>query len=1129
MTTSAAAIRLGDAVYRAPSAAVEGGFATIDGVRYARIANVDEMDPFLVSIVSDSDAWLFVGSNGPFTAGRRSPDDALFPYQTVDKILRHATTSGARTSLLVTRGSTTALWEPWLITSSVYRLTRNLYKRVDGTAILFEEVNHDLGLRFRWSLEACDRFGIVRHAELDELTGEAAGVRYLDGFHQVLPPGVDQDTYARLSYLATAYMRHELLPGGRLAVFSLNAAISDRPEPSEVLRVAAAWSAGHQDPVILLSDRQLAAFRRGETVQAEHEVRGEMGAYLVADRVDLVAGGHHAWYTVADTRLDQAAVYDLGALLAASVDVEPQLRDALAANRDGIRRRLARADGFQHGASEAATANHLANVLYNVMRGGSFEDDARVPVDDLDAYLRQQNREVAEQHRAWLVTLPPDATIRAVREAARTQGDPQLDRLVGAYLPLTFGRRHGDPSRPWNRFSIELRDDAGRPAYGYQGNWRDIFQNWEALGLSFPDYLSQFVAVFLNASTADGYNPYRITRAGIDWEVEDPRDPWSHIGYWGDHQVVYLLRLLEALERHEPGGLAARLDDRTYAYAHVPYRISQLDELLRNPRSTIEFDRALHERLTSDSRSLGADGKLARDADGRVVLVTLLEKLLVPLLVKLTNFVPGGGIWLNTQRPEWNDANNALAGWGLSVVTLSAIRRYALFLESLCGATGEVPVSRAVAELLDRVATILGGIPDRLDDAERYQAMVELGRAGEAHRDAVYAGALGDPVALPLATVRGFAVAARTAVEATLRANRRPDALYHSYNVLRVQDARASVQQLGPMLEGQVAILDSGLLADDEAVELLRALRASPLYRPDQHSYLLYPDRTLTPFLERNTLAAEPPVEDPALFTRDRHGAWHFQADLSTDADVEARLDRLDAGPELRAAVLDLWRTTFAHDEFTGRSGTFFMFEGLGSIYWHMVAKLLLAVQGCHRRASDPASAAALAAHYHDIRDGLGFRRTPQSYGAFPTDAYSHTPSHRGAQQPGMTGQVKEQVLARFGELGVEIADGRLGFRPRLLTRDEFLEVGGPFTWLDATGAWNTVELPSGSLAFTYCQVLVCYVLGDHASIELERADGGRQTVAGSELDPEASRAIFERRGTCRRITVTVPADDLRN
>jgi hypothetical protein len=633
------------------------------------------------------------------------------------------------------------------------------------------------------------------------------------------------------------------------------------------------------------------------------------------------------------------------------------------------------------------------------------------------------------------------------------------------------------------------------------------------------------VGVFLNATTADGYNPYRISRSGIDWEVEDPRDPWSHIGYWGDHQIVYLLRLLDGLERHRPGALAASLGERIYAYAMVPYRIADLDTVLADPRSTIEFDRSSHDALLASAADLGADGKLVRDDDGSVRLVTLCEKLLVPLLVKLTNFVPGGGIWLNTQRPEWNDANNALAGWGLSVVTLSALRRYLEFLGDLAASDAEVPISAAVVRLLASVTRILAGAREPLDDAGRYRILVELGRAGEAHRRLVYAGDLGDNMPVSMASVRALVAAAQPVVEDTLRASRRPDGLYHSYNLLRIDGRRAMVDHLGPMLEGQVAILDSGLLPDDEAVVLLRALRASDMYRADQHSYLLYPDRVLTPYLERNTIGEDPPITDPTLFTRDRTGEWHFQADLSTVADVEGRLQLLGAGPDARATVLELWRTTFAHDEFTGRSGTFFMFEGLGSIYWHMIAKLLLAVQGCHRRAVDPVAAAALAEIYDDIRDGLGFRKSPEAYGAFPTDPYSHTPSHRGAQQPGMTGQVKEQVLTRLGELGVEVVDGRLGFRPRLLHREELIDVASTFEWLDVTGDEAAWDLAPGSLAFTCCQVPVSYRLGDIASIELQRTDGRTETVAGTELSREASRALFERRGIYRRVAVTLAGD----
>ena len=126
-------------------------------------------------------------------------------------------------------------------------------------------------------------------------------------------------------------------------------------------------------------------------------------------------------------------------------------------------------------------------------------------------------------------------------------GDAAVQRLCYEYLPLSFSRRHGDPSRPWNKFNIQVKKDDGSKLLNYEGNWRDIFQNWEALSLSIPNFVESMISKFVNASTADGYNPYRITKAGIDWEKPDPHDPWANIGYWGDHQIIYLLKFLSYL------------------------------------------------------------------------------------------------------------------------------------------------------------------------------------------------------------------------------------------------------------------------------------------------------------------------------------------------------------------------------------------------------------------------------------------------------------------------------------------------------------------------------------------------------------------------------------------------------
>ena len=1128
MSTTSNPIRLGAAVHHAAGrGAVGGGFETLDGERFAVIRDVDHMAPFLMNVVSDSDLWLFVGSNGPLTAGRRNADRALFPYQTVDKILRHADTSGALTILLVTRAGTTAPWEPWSDGHRVHDISRNLYKSVTGETVIFEEVNHDLGLRYRSTLAGCGEFGLVRDAVIENLAVDDVEVRYLDGWHQVIPPGVSQEVYARFSYLAAAYLRHERIAGTPLAVFTLNAVISDRPEPSESLRVAAAWSIGHREPIILLSTRQVTAFRQGEPVTPETEIRGEMGAYLVADTARLAGGASHSWSTVGDTGLDHAAIEDLRDRLASPSSIRPALRRALAGNRAGIRRRIAEADALQETGDEPATAHHVASVLYNSMRGGTFDGDYGIPVADAAAYLRDHNREVFARHATWLADLPTTVDAGDLRAAAAERDDPHLARLLRTYLPLTFSRRHGDPSRPWNRFDIRLQDDHGRPVHWFEGNWRDIFQNWEALGQSYPGFLDQFIAVFLNATTADGYNPYRITRNGGDWEVPDPTDPWSHIGYWGDHQITYLLRLLDARERRVPGAIAAELGNRGFAYAQVPYRIAGFRELLDDPRDTITFDEPLHELLLARAQELGADGKLVPDATGEVRLVSLCEKLLVPLLAKLTNLVPGGGVWLNTQRPEWNDGNNALAGWGLSVVTVAAIWRYLRFLGTLVTGDGTAPVSASVVRLMQQVTSALQEVDWSLGDEDRLRVLTRLGEAGEEHRTAVYAGRLGDVVPVPYADVRALVETATPVIEETLRTNRRPDGLYHSYNLMSVGAGRVSVEHLDPMLEGQVALLESGFLTDQEALDVLRALRASDLYREDQRSYMLYPDRQVVPFLDRNTPAGTPPITDERLFVADRLGRWHFQADLSTLADVERALDAIGVDDATRETVAELWRTTFGHREFTGRSGTFFMFEGLGSIFWHMVSKLRLAIQESQRRASGPAAAAELARFHDEARDGLGFVKPPEVFGAFPTDTHSHSPRHLGAQQPGMTGQAKEDILARFGELGVDVADGCIRFDPRLLHRSEFLDTPHRFAYLDLGDADATWDLPAGSLAFTYCQVPVCYRLGDGPRIELERRDGGLEMVAGDKLGVGASAAIFGRRGTYRRITVTIPVGAL--
>ncbi|MBN2200791.1 hypothetical protein JW777_02440, partial [bacterium] len=118
--------------------AVTGGFVTIGGESWYRITNVDRMPPFLVSLVSASDHWMFISSNGGLTAGRRDPDHALFPYITDDKIHDSAEITGSKTIIRLKSGSRTRVWEPFSARdAAVFRTERNLYKNATGNRLVF--------------------------------------------------------------------------------------------------------------------------------------------------------------------------------------------------------------------------------------------------------------------------------------------------------------------------------------------------------------------------------------------------------------------------------------------------------------------------------------------------------------------------------------------------------------------------------------------------------------------------------------------------------------------------------------------------------------------------------------------------------------------------------------------------------------------------------------------------------------------------------------------------------------------------------------------------------------------------------------------------------------------------------
>ncbi len=1143
-------IWLGEQPLLQPSGSPAGDFVILEGEPFYRIRRFDRMPDFFISLVSHANHWLFISTSGALTAGRTNSGSALFPYYTEDKIAESAHVTGHRAVFLVSRSGKTLYWEPFARhLDGAYQVERNLYKNALGNVLVFEEINHDLELVYRYSWQMSHRFGFVKKSALSNQGGHAVSVRLLDGLQNVLPYGVTPGIQNELSCLVDAYKKSELHSESGVGMFSMSSLLTDRAEPSECLSATTVWSYGLSQPQYLLSAVQLDRFRQGREVDQECDIHGRRGAYFVVDEVVLNPAEKRDWGIVADVDQGPVAVANLINRIVSGAALSEEIAQDLRAGQSQLRQIIGMADGFQMTSQRLDTAHHTANVLFNVMRGGFFDNNYWLSKRDFRAFCEQWNCEAAPMLESLTTDLPDKIAYADLRKRIERANQPLLMRLFLEYMPLTFSRRHGDPSRPWNQFSIDVLTEANDKRLTFAGNWRDIFQNWEALSISAPGYIDNMICKFVSATTADGYNPYRITRDGIDWEKPEPDNPWANIGYWGDHQVIYLSKLIELAQSHFPKGLEALLARDVFAYANVPYRIKGFDSLLADPYDTIIFDAALDSEIARRVNEVGADGRLLWVND-EIYQVNLLEKLLAMTLSKLTNFVPGGGIWMNTQRPEWNDANNALVGTGVSMVTLCYLHRFLSVLDKLMAESdlASAPISDELLSLFNTVADIFcehgeGLRSAPVSDGLRYIVLEQLGRAGEAYRQTLYErGFSGRRSDLDVARVRSFFDNCLPVLASSIRDNRREDGLYHAYNRLRKEHAAVSLVRLDEMLEGQVAVLSAKLLSAEEALAVLHALRRSALFTPDQHSYLLYPHKVLPRFPDKNRVSEARLLEIPvlnglissgntALVAQDDIGEIHFNGQLTKVEDLDAVLDDLSAAghacnEDERTAIKRLFVETFKHDLFTGRSGGMYAYEGIGSIYWHMVSKLLLAASENVIAAKDAGEGAdiisGLLLAYEDIRSGLGFNKSPEVYGAFPTDPYSHTPGFGGARQPGMTGQVKEEVLSRVAEMGVIVRGGSITFDPVLFRSQELLSDAADLHYVDVEGEERRVAIAPGQFGFTLCQVPIVIQSGAEPSIIAALKDGSESIFSADRLPEALSNAIFMKTGEVAGLTVTV-------
>ena len=1130
---------------------VGGKEVIINNENYYKIENVDAMRPFFMSIVSPYDHWLFISSNGSLSAGRKDSNNALFPYYTDDKITELQEITGNKTIFKILNKNEISIWEPFSLRNyGLYNIERNLYKNLKGNKVIFEEINKSIGLTYKYQWATCDEFGFVKKSSIKNNGSDVISIELVDGIQNILPWGVDEALQNSTSNLVDAYKRNELEESSKIGIYALSAIIVDKAEPSEALKANISWSNGFNDCKILISSLQLDNFRKNIKLNQENDVKAEKGAYFINSQISLLENEAKEWYIVSDVSKSSSEILELKKILIEEKNIIAKINLCIEKASEDLLKLVGASDGLQTSNRRLSNIRHFSNTLFNIMRGGIFDNHYNIEKLDFSDYIKRSNKKVFSKKKDLINNLPDIFDIKKLRFLCDQDDDKNFIRLCYEYLPLKFSRRHGDPSRPWNKFSINTRNEIDNSKIlDYQGNWRDIFQNWEALAYSYPEFIEGMICKFLNSTTFDGYNPYRVTKYGFDWETIEADNPWSYIGYWGDHQIIYLLKFLEFIENYYPGKIKKYLDNDFFVYADVPYKIKSHDEIIKDPKNTIDFDFENEEKILRRRERFGIDGALLRDENYFIIKVNFIEKILTTSLAKISNFIPEAGIWMNTQRPEWNDANNALVGNGVSMVTLYYLRRFLGYFKDIIEkySLSEYDLSSELKNYFDQIYNSLTNnenlLANNINNHDRKLIMDQLGVAASSYRNIIYKnGFSGDKSLISKKEILEFINITIKFLDHSIKSNKRSDGLYHSYNLITIHDSEVEISYLPEMLEGQVAILSSGALSTNENLEVLNNLRNSRLFRPDQYSYLLYPNKNLPGFLEKNNISEKDVLGSKFLIylveegnkqiiVKDCNGGYHFNGLFNN---INSLIDEIKKLPDKytdlvkkeRNYVYNLFEKVFDHKSFTGRSGTFYGYEGLGSIYWHMVSKLQLAVFEVTSKAikskDDKKTIAKLFDHYFEINEGIGVNKSPDLYGAFPTDPYSHTPLGRGAQQPGMTGQVKEDIISRFGELGLRVFDGKISFDPTILRKDEFNLAESVFKYVDYNSKIKSISLSKNTLAFSICQVPVIYHLSESEKIIIKFINGDSKKSCGNEIDIINSKKIFERNNEIEKIDVFV-------
>jgi len=710
--------------------------------------------------------WVFYVNRGQAISsfGVESKDHPIVEFQPANKAYRETPTTGFRTFLKIRRGERAESCEPFSSQANA-ETRRRMFIGMNELELQEEDPSRGLQTNVQYfTLPGESLAALVRTLIVQNTGGEPVQLEILDGLPAVIPYGVNDLFLKQLSRTIEAWMEVFNLEHS-LPFYRVRASIEDKPEVETVER-------GHFALAFLGNERTpqlLAPIVDPEVIFGQNTSLSAPDAFYARPLAEL-----------AGTRQITTGKTPCG-FFGAAVSLAPGGSVTLYSL-------------FGHIGSQQALNRAAANWVR----------------PDFIESKRQQARQLA------IDLTDPIATETASPLFDGYCRQTFLDNLLRGGWPVmldgdtpyyVYSRKHGDPERDYNAFSLA----AEFYSHG-NGNYRDVNQNRRSDVFFQPRVGAHDICTFVNLIQADGYNPLVVRgstfRLPEDARLEllamaDPPEPLARRfersftpgqllrtltdhdiqlnvapqaflarvirharqefdadfgeGYWVDHWT-YNLDLIESYLAIYPEEKVRLLWDAknltfydSFAFVnprHHKYRLTP-----EGPRqlAAVTEDPVKEELIAS--REVAPHQLRTQRGRGEIYRTTLFNKLLTLALVKFATLDPGGmGVEMEAGKPGWYDALNGLpALFGSSMPETFELKRLLQFLVGAIGerGDGETVLPVEVARLLVEVGRHL----DRYqlsNSSERDHAYWDsVATAREAYRDNVRMGFDGEerPVA----------------------------------------------------------------------------------------------------------------------------------------------------------------------------------------------------------------------------------------------------------------------------------------------------------------------------------------------------------------------------------------------